>query len=87
MVQAEVGSGGFWIYFEGRASKAIRGLKVRSWGHVSVARRTSGPRGCKVGVAIRCEGEAVSEVPLEGKIRGLVSDTWNLSSPVGTWWR
>lgn len=57
----------------------MRGLKVRSWGHVSVVRRISGPRGCTVGVALRCDGEAGSEAPLEGGIGGLVLGVWNVS--------
>lgn len=47
--------------------------------------KISGPGSWKDGVAISSNGEAVSEVHLEGKIRGLVLDMLNLSSLVGTW--
>lgn len=53
---------------------------------ISGGSKISGPGGWKDGVAICCGGEAMSEGPLEGKVRGLVLDMWDLSSPVGTWW-
>lgn len=47
--------------------------------------KISGPGSWKDGIAIRCNGESVSKVHLEGKIRGLTLDMLNLSSLVGTW--